>query len=93
MATSYPGGYDSLPRPSASDTMDDTAGGLDGPAVIDNISDAIEAIEAELGLNPANEAATVAAAIAGRWIKWTGTQAEYDALGTYDDNTLYVVVG
>lgn len=61
MATSYPGGYDSLPRPTASDTMDDTAGGLDGPAVIDNISDAIEAIEAELGLDPAGNYSTVAA--------------------------------
>ncbi len=28
----------------------------------------------------------------GFWKSWTGTQAEYDALGTYDDDTLYVVV-
>jgi hypothetical protein len=27
------------------------------------------------------------------WQRWTGTQAAYDALGTYDQNTLYVVVG
>ncbi len=25
------------------------------------------------------------------WKQWTGTQAEYDALGTYDPDTLYVV--
>jgi hypothetical protein len=24
---------------------------------------------------------------------WTGTQAEYDALGTYDDNTIYFIIG
>jgi hypothetical protein len=28
----------------------------------------------------------------GFWKSWTGSQAEYDALGTYDDETLYVVV-
>jgi hypothetical protein len=28
----------------------------------------------------------------GFWGMWSGTQAEYDALGTYDNNTLYVVV-
>jgi len=27
-----------------------------------------------------------------KWGIWTGTQAEYDALGTYNDDTLYVVV-
>lgn len=27
------------------------------------------------------------------WLVWTGTQAEYDALGTYDPRRLYVVVG
>lgn len=26
-----------------------------------------------------------------RWRKWTGTQTEYDALGSYDADTLYVV--
>lgn len=26
------------------------------------------------------------------WGRWTGTQAQYDALGTYDTNVLYVVV-
>jgi multidrug efflux pump subunit AcrB len=27
------------------------------------------------------------------WEKWTGTQAAYDALGTYDADVLYVIVG
>lgn len=24
---------------------------------------------------------------------WVGTQAEYDALGTYDDNIMYFIIG
>lgn len=28
----------------------------------------------------------------GMWKSWSGTQAEYDALGTYDPQTLYCVV-
>lgn len=35
----------------------------------------------------------IEAGIEACWIRWTGTQAEYDALGSYDDNTLYVIVG
>lgn len=27
------------------------------------------------------------------WGKWTGTQAQYDALGTYNPDTLYVITG
>lgn len=27
----------------------------------------------------------------GLWAKWSGTQVQYDALGTYDSNTLYVI--
>ena len=34
----------------------------------------------------------ILAAVNSKWGMWTGTQAEYDALGTYNDNTLYVVV-
>jgi hypothetical protein len=26
------------------------------------------------------------------WIRWTGTQAEYDAIATKDPTTLYVIV-
>ena len=28
----------------------------------------------------------------GYWKIWQGTQAEYDALGSYDDDTLYVIL-
>ncbi len=30
--------------------------------------------------------------VLGKWGMWSGTQAEYDALASYDDTTLYVVV-
>lgn len=29
----------------------------------------------------------------GVWEQWSGTKAEYDALGTYSDNVLYAVTG
>lgn len=35
----------------------------------------------------------VTPAAIGAWKAWTGTQAAYDALGSYDSNTLYVVIG
>ena len=28
---------------------------------------------------------------AGKWGMWSGTQAEYDALASYDDTILYVI--
>lgn len=28
-----------------------------------------------------------------KWKVWSGTQAEYDALGTYDDTTRYAITG
>lgn len=58
MATSYPGGYDSLPRVDGR-TMDEA--GYSGPEVVDNLSDAVEAIQATLGLNPAGSYSTVLA--------------------------------
>lgn len=36
-------------------------------------------------------AAAVDAGLAGKWTRWVGTQAQYDALPTKDPNTLYVV--
>lgn len=59
MATNYPGSIDSLPRPTSTTAMDAT--GYEGDVVIDNISDAVEAIETELGADPAGGAATVRA--------------------------------
>lgn len=47
MTTVFPGAIDSLPRPGAATNMDDP--GFEGDTVIDNISDAIEAVEAVVG--------------------------------------------
>jgi len=57
--TNYPGALDSYQRPSATDSMD--AAGVQGDVVVDNTYDAIEAIEAELGLQPSGTYATVGA--------------------------------
>lgn len=51
MTTVYPGSVDSLPRPSASTKTN--ASGFELHNVIDNISDAIEAVETQLGSTPA----------------------------------------
>ena len=51
MTTTYPGAVDSLPRPTSSTQMDAT--GYEGDVVVDNLSDAVEAIETELGTDPA----------------------------------------
>ena len=32
------------------------------------------------------------ATASGKWGRWSGTQAEYDALGTYSDLVFYLVV-
>lgn len=48
MTTAFPGAIDSLPRPSGN-TKRNAGSGLNLSSVIDNISDAIEAIEAILG--------------------------------------------
>jgi len=57
--TNYPAGLDSYQRPSATDSMD--AAGVQGDVVVDNAYDAIEAIEAELGLQPSGTYTTVLA--------------------------------
>jgi hypothetical protein len=46
MPTSFPGAVDALPRPSASTYTD--ASGFELDVVIDNLSDAVEAIETRL---------------------------------------------
>lgn len=86
MAASYPGGFD---------TMSDPAANLSGPplhsTMHNQINDVIEAIEAELGLNPSGADATVAATLAAlpsryvavptAWtaVTFTGTWVNYGA--------------
>lgn len=60
MASSYPGGLDSF----ATNKANATATVTDHPAHHNDLADAINKIEAELGTNPSGAAASVAAAIA-----------------------------
>jgi len=55
MATSYPGGLDSYTRPSPTDPLNSPS----HSGVHDNVYDAIEAIETELGTNPSSSFSTV----------------------------------
>ena len=48
-------------------------------------------IDASVGVNP-DDLVSTEIGDARYWLQWTGTQAEYDALGVYDDNTLYVII-
>ena len=57
MATNYPTGLDALTNPTSSDTL----ASVDHAAQHTNVNDAIEAIQAELGLDPAGTYATVRA--------------------------------
>jgi len=59
MATSYPGALDSLTNPTATDTLDSAT--VPHAAQHANANDAIEAIEATLGINPQGSSATVKA--------------------------------
>jgi hypothetical protein len=59
MASSYPGGLDSFANPSPTDPLD--SGTVPHAAQHANANDAIEAIQGELGVDPAGAFATVAA--------------------------------
>lgn len=95
MATSYPGSVDALPRPTSSTAMNAT--GYEGDTVIDNISDAVEAIETELGTDPSGTVfstvksrleALEATAAASPWCPWL-VASQYNPLGGgYFGNTL-----
>lgn len=61
MATSYPGGYDSFDEVGPLNLRSDSVGGRDLRDFINDHGDAIEALEAENGLNPSGTDATVAA--------------------------------
>jgi hypothetical protein len=64
MATNYPGALDSFTNPTATDNLSSAT--VPHATQHANINDAIEAIEAELGVNPSGASATVAAAIASK---------------------------
>ena len=62
MATSYPSGLDALTNPTSTDALNSVT--VPHATQHTNANDAIEAIQAELGLNPKGSAATVAARLA-----------------------------
>jgi hypothetical protein len=59
MPSSYPAGYDSLAKPGASTNEDDA--GFEHDVVHTRAAEAIEAVQAELGLDPAGASATIRA--------------------------------
>lgn len=59
MASSYPGGYDSLAKPTATTKEDDA--GFEHDIVHTNEANAIEAVQATLGLSPQGASVTVKA--------------------------------
>ncbi len=61
MASSYPGAFDSFPTITADKLLSDTVGGRAHRAMHNDMGDVIEAMQAELGLNPSGQAATVVA--------------------------------
>lgn len=61
MASSYPGAFDSFPTITADKLLSDAVGGRAHRAMHNDMGDVIEAMQAELGLNPSGAAATVAA--------------------------------
>lgn len=87
MAT-YPGGIPSLTRPASGDPANDGSA-TDAVVVVDAISDEIEAIAGELGVNPSGSSATVVArfealdtALAAKADTSAVAELARDALGT-----------
>lgn len=67
MTSAYPAGLDAFRRPLPTETMDTP--GVEGDVVIDNLMDAIEAVQAELGTDPSGADATVKARLAAAEVR------------------------
>ena len=87
MPSSYPAGYDSLAKPSAA-TLED-ATGFEHDIVHTRAAEAIEAVQAELGLDPAGASATIRArldaldtTVAGKAASSHTHSGVYDPAGT-----------
>ena len=65
MTTAYPAGLDAFTNPTASDDLSTPVGGRTHSQMHRDENDAIEAIQAELGVNPAGLYTTVAARLIG----------------------------
>ena len=82
MATSFPGGVDSFPRPGSTTEQDDT--GFEHDVLHNDVSDAVEALETAVLDGGVGGDGSVLAVVAM-------TQAAYDALPVKVPTTLYVV--
>ena len=80
MASSYPSGLDDFTAIGPSDEMDTVVGGRTHRAMHNDANDAIEAVEAELGIDPAGESATVVARLNAADSAVAG-KADTDSLG------------
>lgn len=81
MPSSYPGAADSFGAPAASDPQSTPVGGRTHSQSHTDLGDAVEAIEAELGLNPSGAAATVAARLDALDAAWPAADAAHVAAG------------
>lgn len=86
MTSTYPGAVDSLVRPDSTDPLSD------GHAALHNAtSDAVEAVQTELGVNPSGSEATVAARLTAAESATSAAQATATAAvpkATYDAHTV-----
>ena len=77
MASNYPGSLDSFDTIASDKKTSDSVGGRTHRQMHNDLGDAIEAVQAELGLNPSGQAATVAARLdnqskrAEAWVDWS----------------------
>ena len=81
MASNYPGSLDSFDTIAADKKQSDTVGGRTHRAMHNDLGDAIESVQTELGANPSGSDATVAARLAA--IE-AGTNLAAGAVGTSD---------
>ena len=86
MASSYPAAFDSFPTITADKLLSDAVGGRAHRAMHNDMGDVIEAMQAELGLNPSGQAATVVARLDNQTVV---NVKDYGAAGndTTDDTT------
>ncbi len=90
MASNYPGSLDSFDTIASDKKTSDAVGGRTHRQMHNDLGDAIEAVQAELGTDPAGTFATVRARLAA-YDTYAAKTGAYTA--TVDDNTLNVTSG
>ena len=90
MASNYPGSLDSFDTIASDKKTSDSVGGRTHRDMHNDLGDAIEAVQAELGTDPAGTFATVKARLAA-YDTYAAKTGAYTA--TVNDNTLDVTSG